>query len=118
MEDNSSFQLADNTTGYFPADNSTEVPFDVSAFLETHMGSRYRSLLESVTLSIIYSLILLTGVVGNVCTCIVIVRNAQMHTATNYYLFSLATSDVLTLILGKSTLQGLRYSVQLYTDCA
>ena len=48
-----------------------------------------------------YGLIFLTGVVGNVSTCIVIIKNNYMHTATNYYLFSLAISDVLTLILGK-----------------
>ncbi|WAR08041.1 PK1R-like protein [Mya arenaria] len=40
---------------------------------------------------------------GNVCTCIVIARNNYMHTATNYYLFSLAVSDMLTLIFGLPT---------------
>ncbi|KAH9392547.1 G-protein coupled receptor, partial [Tyrophagus putrescentiae] len=37
---------------------------------------------------------------GNICTCIVIARNKYMHTATNYYLFSLAVSDLLLLVLG------------------
>jgi hypothetical protein len=44
--------------------------------------------------------ILLTGVVGNVSTCVVIARNKHMHTATNYYLFSLAISDLLLLVSG------------------
>jgi len=43
----------------------------------------------------------MTGVLGNVTTCVVIARNSYMHTATNYYLFSLAISDTLSLILGK-----------------
>jgi len=44
--------------------------------------------------------LLITGVVGNLATCVVIVWNAHMHTATNYYLFSLAISDTITLVLG------------------
>ena len=72
------------------------------ALLEMYLGARYRTLAESVVLSIVYCLIFITGVVGNVCTCIVIIRNGYMHTATNYYLFSMAVADVLTLILGKS----------------
>lgn len=49
---------------------------------------------------IIYVLIFVTGVLGNIGTCIVIARNRSMHTATNYYLFSLAVSDFLLLISG------------------
>lgn len=54
-----------------------------------------------VPLTVIYSAIFLTGVIGNIITCIVISRNKSMHTATNYYLFSLAVSDLLLLISGK-----------------
>lgn len=54
----------------------------------------------AVSMTILYAVILVTGVFGNVCTCIVIFRNRYMRTATNYYLFSLAVSDLLLLILG------------------
>ncbi|KAF6213143.1 hypothetical protein GE061_010858 [Apolygus lucorum] len=53
-----------------------------------------------VIVTVIYSLIFLTGVIGNVSTCVVIARNRHMHTATNYYLFSLAISDLLLLVSG------------------
>lgn len=53
-----------------------------------------------VPMTVLYSLIFVTGLVGNVTTCGVIVRNRHMHTATNYYLFSLAISDLLLLISG------------------
>uniref|UniRef100_A0A1B6D5J0 G-protein coupled receptors family 1 profile domain-containing protein n=1 Tax=Clastoptera arizonana TaxID=38151 RepID=A0A1B6D5J0_9HEMI len=53
-----------------------------------------------ILITVVYSLILVSGVVGNVSTCIVISRNKHMHTATNYYLFSLAVSDLLLLTLG------------------
>jgi hypothetical protein len=49
---------------------------------------------------VLYVVILLTGLVGNVSTCVVIARNKHMHTATNYYLFSLAVSDLLLLVSG------------------
>ena len=83
-------------------DNATSA-LNLEEILEASLGPRHRSLLESVILSIVYGAIFLTGVIGNVCTCIVIVKNGTMHTATNYYLFSLAISDVLTLILGESS---------------
>ncbi|XP_034947268.1 neuropeptides capa receptor-like [Chelonus insularis] len=40
------------------------------------------------------------GIFGNVITCWVILRNPMMQTATNYYLFNLALSDLLLLVLG------------------
>lgn len=48
-----------------------------------------------------------TGVLGNVIVCVVIVKNASMHTATNYYLFSLAVSDLLFLMMGEYCLEKL-----------
>jgi neuromedin U receptor 1 len=75
--------------------------FDVDSYVRHHLGSRTRGLPDSVALSIVYGAIFITGLLGNACTCVVIVTNAHMHTATNYYLFSLAVSDVLTLIIGE-----------------
>ncbi|XP_046406727.1 pyrokinin-1 receptor-like [Ischnura elegans] len=53
-----------------------------------------------VPISAIYLAIFVTGVLGNVITCLVIRRNKSMHTATNYYLFSLSISDLLLLVTG------------------
>ncbi|NXB76398.1 NMUR1 protein, partial [Donacobius atricapilla] len=53
-----------------------------------------------VPLCVIYLLIFLVGAVGNTLTCIVILRHRFMRTPTNYYLFSLAVSDLLVLLLG------------------
>ncbi|XP_049878431.1 neuropeptides capa receptor-like [Pectinophora gossypiella] len=64
------------------------------------MGSRRLPLTEIVPISIVLVVIFLTGVVGNVCVCVVIVRHPGLHTATNYYLFSLAVSDLLLLLFG------------------
>lgn len=60
-------------------------------------------LLISLQLTSVYVIIFLTGVIGNVIVCIVIVRHSTMHTATNYYLFSLAISDLMFLLMGKCT---------------
>jgi len=53
-----------------------------------------------IGITVIYCLIFLSGLFGNVSTCIVIARNKFMHTATNYYLFNLAIADLLLLIVG------------------
>ena len=89
-------------TGGAPPNLSTyHTPLDEDELMEAYLGSRYRGKVESVILTVVYSIIFLTGVIGNVSTCIVITTNSYMHTATNFYLFSLAISDMLTLILGK-----------------
>lgn len=53
-----------------------------------------------IPITIIFVIIFLTGMIGNISTCVVIAKNKYMHTATNYYLFSLAISDLLLLISG------------------
>ncbi|KAL2733945.1 pyrokinin-1 receptor-like [Vespula squamosa] len=62
--------------------------------------ARRDSLYIVIPVTIIYVSIFITGTIGNISTCIVIARNKSMHTATNYYLFSLAVSDLLLLISG------------------
>ncbi|XP_059060967.1 neuropeptides capa receptor-like [Achroia grisella] len=64
------------------------------------MGARRLPLKEIIPISVVLVVIFLTGVVGNVCVCVVIVRHPGLHTATNYYLFSLAISDLLLLLFG------------------
>ncbi|KAM4629845.1 neuromedin-U receptor 1 [Polymixia lowei] len=67
-------------------------------YLEKYLGPRRSSVFLPVCL--VYLLIFLVGAVGNVLTCTVIARNKVMWTPTNYYLFSLAVSDLLVLLLG------------------
>nr|ALM88323.1 neuropeptide receptor A27 [Chilo suppressalis] len=64
------------------------------------MGPRRLPLQEIVPISAVLLVIFLTGVAGNAAVCVVIVRHPAMHTATNYYLFSLALSDLLLLLFG------------------
>ena len=54
-----------------------------------------------IPITVVYILLFITGVIGNVAVCIVIVKNKSMQTATNFYLFSLAVSDLAMLILGE-----------------
>ncbi|KAE9418413.1 hypothetical protein Angca_009594, partial [Angiostrongylus cantonensis] len=47
-----------------------------------------------------YFIILIVGTIGNVCTCVVIIHVKSMHTHTNFYLLSLAFSDLVVLTFG------------------
>ncbi|XP_045453562.1 neuropeptides capa receptor-like [Melitaea cinxia] len=64
------------------------------------MGPRRLPLLRIVPITVFLLLIFLTGVIGNVAVCLVIIRHPAMRTDTNYYLFSLALSDLLLLLFG------------------
>lgn len=51
-------------------------------------------------LTVIYGFIFIFGFFGNIITCVVVIRNKYMHTVTNFYLLSLAVSDLLLLVSG------------------
>jgi len=72
--------------------NSTE---DYLAFL---CGPRQSHLF--LPMALVYTLIFIVGVVGNFLVCLVILKHRNMKTPTNYYLFSLAVSDLLLLLFG------------------
>lgn len=80
--------------------SSTAAPTEILAFNQSDWGPRRDPLFIVLPITIIYSLTFLSGVIGNISTCFVISRNKSMHTATNYYLFSLAISDLLLLVSG------------------
>jgi len=96
---NSDEEAVHYTTVASSTSNSTE--FNLDAYLKSHLGSRSRGLVGSLALTATYSGIFIAGLLGNVCTCVVIATNGHLHTATNFYLFSLAVSDLLTLVLGQ-----------------
>ncbi|GAB6024111.1 hypothetical protein CHUAL_008821 [Chamberlinius hualienensis] len=74
--------------------------FSIEAYLDEHLGPKHLPMDIVLPITIVYVIIFITGVLGNVSVCLVIVKKSSMQTATNYYLFSLAVSDVLQLIFG------------------
>uniref|UniRef100_A0A0A9WSE9 Neuropeptides capa receptor n=1 Tax=Lygus hesperus TaxID=30085 RepID=A0A0A9WSE9_LYGHE len=72
--------------------------FSREDFIRERLGSQQLPFALPVTL--VYAAIFITGVVGNLAICRVIAKNQSMQTSTNYYLFSLAISDLSLLILG------------------
>ena len=64
------------------------------------LGPKRQELYKVIPVTVIYIVIFVTGIIGNICTCIVIARNRFMQTATNYYLFNLAIADLMVLLLG------------------
>ena len=84
--------------------------YDVDAYLLDNWGPKHLPLDVVVPITVVYVLIFVSGLVGNVAVCAVIIRNTSMHTATNCYLFSLAVSDLTVLLFG-STLLFLLYEL-------
>lgn len=90
------FRLSDD----FFISNNVTIDHAIRLEVEALMGPRRDSLSAVLPLTAIYSVLLLSGFLGNVATCIVIVRNKYMHSTVNMYLLSLAVSDLLLLLLG------------------
>ena len=80
------------------SDNVTEATWD-KILIDT-LGPKRLDLYKCIPITIIYCFIFMLGIIGNVSTCIVVARNRYMQTATNFYLFNLAVSDLLVLVLG------------------
>ena len=73
---------------------------DISRSLEDIWGPQRNPLIVVIPVTALYGLILIFGFFGNIITCVVVVRNRYMRTVTNYYLLSLAISDLLLLMIG------------------
>lgn len=71
-------------------------------YLKRQRGPSHLPVEVAIPVTIVYVLIFFTGLLGNIAVCVVIIRHPAMHTATNYYLFNLAISDLTLLIFGES----------------
>lgn len=70
----------------------------IEDFLLERLGPKRSPFFLPITL--VYLLIFLIGLSGNLLTCAVITKHKKMRTPTNLYLFSLAVSDLLVLLFG------------------
>lgn len=80
--------------------SATAVVVSTPVDLELVLGPRRQDVSTALPVTVVYALIFVTGLIGNVATCVVIARNHYMHTTTNYCLFNLAITDLLMLLLG------------------
>jgi len=96
------------TSAALTINSSTPSPIDLEQLLGPRRFELYKVVPITViyavifvtsSCDVIYAVIFVTGVVGNVCTAVVIVRHKYMHTATNYYLCNLVLSDLLVLAM-------------------
>ncbi|XP_041848192.1 neuromedin-U receptor 1-like [Melanotaenia boesemani] len=67
-------------------------------YLTMHLGPPKSP--KFLPVCITYVIIFIVGVLGNFLTCTVILHYKVMQTPTNYYLLSLAVSDLLVLLIG------------------
>ena len=74
---------------------------NITAFIEENLGDSHVNWATLIPLTITYSIFLVVGISGNLATCIVIISNEYMRTATNVYLLNLAIADIATLVLSK-----------------
>ena len=73
---------------------------DEATYIAQHLGAQHLPLTTIIPITVVYSIIFIVGVLGNVSTICVILKNKYMHTPTNVYLANLALSDLLTHLVG------------------
>ncbi|XP_055694449.1 prolactin-releasing peptide receptor-like [Lutzomyia longipalpis] len=76
------------------ADNTTE-PFSLNATQTDIINNE----LVQATFCLLYTIIFILGVVGNILVCYVVFRNKAMQTVTNFFITNLALSDILLCVL-------------------
>ncbi|XP_046738106.1 neuropeptides capa receptor-like [Diprion similis] len=92
--------MIDYSTGSHGSSDPVTMDSFESSYIADRLGPKYLDIEFAIPMTLTYMTIFITGVFGNVMTCLVIIRNPTMQTATNYYLFSLAISDLTLLLLG------------------
>lgn len=86
--------------------------FDVTEVKTTDIG--LYSVEFIIFSTILYIILLIFALIGNLTICFVIIRRKAMHTVINYYLFSLALSDLLLVATIPTYCQEL-WSIRNYT---
>uniref|UniRef100_A0A8C6VVB1 Neuromedin U receptor 1 n=1 Tax=Nothobranchius furzeri TaxID=105023 RepID=A0A8C6VVB1_NOTFU len=79
-------------------DDEKQLCMSEEEYLAMHLGPAKSPVFLPVCIT--YLVIFMVGVLGNFLTCVVILHYRVMQTPTNYYLLSLAASDLLVLLLG------------------
>lgn len=94
--------IPDIQTSVMGANCSTLVFHDenLTEYVDNTMGPKCIGQTMIICTFIVYCTLFLVGTFGNILIVLVVVKNRAMHTATNYYLLSLAVSDLLSLVLG------------------
>ena len=95
--DNSTLDIEENETINLDNESVSHCNF---TFLVLQWGSQHENRSISILVTIALCIVFVIGIVGNTLTIIVIVRHKGLHTATNFYLGSLAISDLLLLLTG------------------
>lgn len=96
---NITMTLYENETLYGNESTNSSI-LSLEEFIHQFRGPNSLPKVDALTMTVVYMAILITGVLGNALVCLVIIRNSKMHNATNFYLFSLAVSDLTFLIVG------------------
>ena len=87
------------------SESYNDTNFDELKYLSQMLGPQRQPLNKLIPLTVVYTVMSITGIFGNLSVCCVILRIPSMRSATNYYLFSLAVSDLLILLLGKNIIK-------------
>ena len=69
-------------------------------FIRASLGNSHLPWRSLIPMTAVYTIFVIFGILGNVATCLVIIKNEYMKTATNIYLLNLALTDIATLLIG------------------
>jgi len=62
-------------------------------------GTDVTTFTSNFIISILIALLLVVGTLGNVLSMVVIIKNSQLHTISNCFIFSLCVSDLISALV-------------------
>lgn len=81
--------------------NTTNISEDPWAYIQCLQGPQMLDFNVAITISIINIFVFITGLIGNVLVCIVIVKHPALNSPTDFFLVNLALSDLTLLVFGE-----------------
>ena len=74
---------------------------ELDEYIQANLGEQFLPLIYSIPITLIYLVILLFGLIGNGFILLVITCNRKMWTSPNCYIFNLAISCGIIVVIGR-----------------
>lgn len=96
MAYNNTISVMANMTDFYLYDDMFDIIQNMSYY--EYASMKHVPLWEIIVKTIFILCIIVVSLIGNILIIVIVYRNKQMHTATNYYIVNLAVADLMVTV--------------------